>query len=160
MPRELKTNGIYNVKCVLTGEPAGTTPQVFAERAQRYGVDVKVLQDNYIGRTGAKLLSVLVNEKGVKAPDAIKKIRQSFNITATNTVEQKIVDKIVNKVTANAKKVADGEAFKARKAAALATLLGESPSDKPASEPTKPDASTKTPDTAPKNTAPKNAAKK
>lgn len=143
MPRELKTNGIYSIKCTLTGEPAGTTPQVFADRAKRYGVDVKILKDNYIGRTGAKLLSTLVNERGVKAPDAIKQIRAQFEIVDAKPIEQKIVDQIVTKVTAKAKKAKDASQFESRKAAALAKLLGEAPvAENPAAtvtEPTKPD---------------------
>jgi len=140
MPRALKTNGIYTITCTLTGEPAGTTPQVFAERAKRYGVDVKVLKDNYIGRTGAKLLTTLVNERGVSVKDAVKQIRTQFEIADTKPVEQKIVDQIVTKVSAKAKKAKDASQFESRKAAALAKLLGTPP----AAESVKPTETAKT----------------
>ncbi len=139
MPRALKTNGIYKVTCTLTGEPVGTTPQVFADRAKRNGVSVDVLKQGYIGRTGAKLLATLVNEKGAKVPDAIKQIRASFDIKATTTIDQKIIDRVITKVTAKATKASQAAEFNKRKEAALAKLLGETPvAQKPAAIPETP----------------------
>lgn len=125
MPRELKTNGVYAIVCALTGEQAGTTPAVFAERAKRYDVAVDQLKDSYVGRTGAKLLQQLVNERGMTPADATAAIRESFGVKTTGALHENVVDKIVSKVTAKAKKAAVAEAFKARKAAAMAKLLGK-----------------------------------
>lgn len=124
MPRKLKTNGIYNITCAATGEPAGTTPAVFAARAGKYGVTIEVLKDNYIGRTGAKLLKTLVNEKGLSAADAVSKIRQSFNVTATNAIADSIINKIVAKSSAKVSKAKASAEFELRKAAAMQSLLG------------------------------------
>ncbi len=124
MARELKTNGIYKVKCTLTGEPAGTTPAVFEARATRYGIDTETLKDNYIGRTGAKLLTTLVNDKSIEVNDAVKQIRESFGVTATSKVDETVIATVLNKVSAKAKKARETAAFETRKAAALAKLLG------------------------------------
>lgn len=134
MSRKLTTNGIYKIFCSLTGEPVGTTPQVFEARAKRNGVTVDKLKEGYIGRTGAKLLSTLVNEKGVKVPDAIKQIRAEFEVKTTTVIDQKILDRIVNKVTAKAKAAKAGAEFEARKAKALAKLIGETPTPAPAAK--------------------------
>lgn len=141
MSRKLKTNGIYNITCALTGEPAGTTPQVFAKRAQRYGVTVEVLKDNYVGRTGAKLLTTLVNERNVPVADAIKQIRTQFEIKSTTPIVDAVINTVVNKVTAKARKAKQASLFEQKKTAALAKLLGEAPVEqKPLSVPTAPKA--------------------
>lgn len=128
MARQLKTNGIYNINCVLTDEPAGTTPAVFAERAGRYGVTIELLRGNYIGRTGAKLLKTLVNENGMSAGDAIVKIRESFKVTNDSPIADAIVNKIVGRVSAKTAKAKATAEFAARKAAALAILSPSKPS--------------------------------
>jgi hypothetical protein len=138
MAKKLKTNGIYGATCVVTGEPAGTTPAVFAKRAGSYGVTVQVLKENYIGRTGAKLLRTLVTEKGQKPVDAIKAIRAQFEVKLTTPVADAIVNKIVSKVSAKAKKAAATADFKAKKDKALAALLGTKEATPAATKPTEP----------------------
>lgn len=125
MARELKTNGIYKVKCTLTGEPAGTTPAVFQARAERYGIDTETLKDNYIGRTGAKLLTTMVNDNGIDTVQAIKQIRTEFGVTSSSKVDETVIEKVLTKVSAKAKKARETAEFETRKAAALAKLLAK-----------------------------------
>lgn len=122
MARTLKTNGIYNITCVLTGEPAGTTPAVFEARAKRYGVSIDQLKQSYIGRTGANQLKKLVTEQDVEPSAAIATIRQAFGVDNSSPVNEQVIDKIVGQVSAKARKAAAAAEFAAKKAKALKAL--------------------------------------
>ena len=125
MARQLKTNGIYGVTCVVTGEKAGTTPAVFDKRAARYGITPDELKSSYVGRTATKLIRAMIAKgKSANASDAIAAIRAKFGVTGDD-VSTKVIDKIMEPVKAKAAAKKATEAFEKTKAAALKELLSD-----------------------------------
>ena len=123
MSRELKTNGIYKITCVVTGETAGTTPKVFEDRASRYGVDIKSLKSNYVGRTAAKAIKHLVGVKGMSPAKAVTEVRSAFGVKNDNAITPAVLNHVVAGLTAKKNAAKAAKAFEANKAKALEALM-------------------------------------
>ena len=97
MARTLKTNGIYKIKCALTGHVSGTNPKVFTERAKMFGVDVAVLKTNYVCRTARKYLNRLV-EAGKDPHAAVELIRENYGVKNTAALDETVMAHILEDV--------------------------------------------------------------